>query len=94
MYVRLKRKNQTIFLHVEPNNTFLQIKQRIGEIVSLDPVNIQLIASDKKRDLVDVATLSDQEIRNDDVIYMCFIKESGGGFEEVQADTLSSFNEE
>jgi hypothetical protein len=49
MYIRLKRKNQTIFLHVEPSNTFLQIKQRIGENLNMEPSNIMLLASDKVR---------------------------------------------
>ncbi len=48
MYVRLKRKNQTIFLHVEPSNSFGQIKSRIAEIVGMsDPTKIMLLANDK-----------------------------------------------
>ena len=48
LYIRLKRKNQTIFLHVEQSNTFLQIKTRLAEILSIsDPNNIMLLASDK-----------------------------------------------
>ena len=48
MYVRLKRKNQTIFLHVEPSNSFGQIKSRIAEIVGIsDPTKIMLLANDK-----------------------------------------------
>ena len=48
MYIRLKRKSQTVFLHVEPSNTFLQLKQRIAEILSIaDPTHIMLVASDK-----------------------------------------------
>ena len=47
MYIRLKRKNQTLFLHVEPSDNFNQIKQRIGEIFELEPSAIMLLASDK-----------------------------------------------
>ena len=47
MYIRLKRKNQTIFLHVEPSNTFAQIKQKISEIFSMDASHIMLFANDK-----------------------------------------------
>jgi hypothetical protein len=47
-YIRLKRKNQTIFLHVEPSNNFGQIKQRIAEILSIpDPNKILLLGPDK-----------------------------------------------
>ncbi len=45
----------------------------------------------KKRELLDGATVSDQEVRNDDVVYMVFARETGTGFEELQADTLVSF---
>jgi hypothetical protein len=47
MYIRLKRKNQTIFLHVEPSNSFGQVKSRVGEIIGSDPTKIMLVASDK-----------------------------------------------
>lgn len=51
MYVRLKRRNQTIFLHVEGSYNFGQIKQKVAEILSLpDPSKIMLLASDKVRD--------------------------------------------
>lgn len=47
LYIRLKRKNQTMFLHVEPSYSFLQIKQRIAENYKMEPSNIMLYASDK-----------------------------------------------
>lgn len=47
MYVRLKRRNQTIFLHVDPSNTFLQIKQSVAETLNTDAGHIMLYASDK-----------------------------------------------
>ena len=47
MYIRLKRKNQTVFLHVEPSDNFSQIKQRIGAIFDMTPSAIMLMGSDK-----------------------------------------------
>mmetsp|Transcript_35579 Transcript_35579/g.36274 ORF Transcript_35579/g.36274 Transcript_35579/m.36274 type:complete len:107 (+) Transcript_35579:136-456(+) len=94
MYVRLKRKNQTVFLHVEPSDNFSQIKKRIGEIFNQDPMGIMLMANDKRRELVDLATISDQEIKNDDVMYMVFSKESGSGWEDLQVDSFLPFGEE
>lgn len=79
-----------MFLHVEPHNTFAQLKARIAENFSLDASNILLFHSDKRRELVDMATVSDQEIKNDDIVYMCFPKENGSGFEEVSADSLAA----
>ena len=47
----------------------------------------------QKRELVDLATVSDQEIKNDDVVYMCFPKENGSGFEDPNADILTQMAE-
>ena len=47
MHVRLKRKNQTIFLHVDPAENFYQIKVRVGEIHGMDPEKLQIIGPDK-----------------------------------------------
>eukprot|EP01038_Epipyxis_sp_PR26KG_P016722 gene16722-22876_t len=94
MYIRLKRKNQTIFLHVEPSNTFAQIKQRVSELLTVEPHHVMLIGNDKKRELLDLATISDQEVVNDEVIYFVFAKETGGGWEEVNADTLTPFGDD
>eukprot|EP00604_Paraphysomonas_vestita_P002227 CAMPEP_0174820542 /NCGR_PEP_ID=MMETSP1107-20130205/4448_1 /TAXON_ID=36770 /ORGANISM="Paraphysomonas vestita, Strain GFlagA" /LENGTH=68 /DNA_ID=CAMNT_0016036099 /DNA_START=226 /DNA_END=432 /DNA_ORIENTATION=+ len=56
----------------------------------MDPSNIQLIGADKRRELLDMATVSDQEVKNDDVLYFVFAKESGG-WEELQVDSLTRF---
>lgn len=39
---------------------------------------------------MDLATISDQEVRSDDIVYMVFQKEVGGGWEELQVDMLST----
>ncbi|KAJ1421418.1 hypothetical protein B484DRAFT_364536 [Ochromonadaceae sp. CCMP2298] len=95
MYIRLKRRSQTVFLHVEPSNTFAQVKARIAEIFSIaDPAHVMLVADDKKKELMDLATVSDQEIKTDDVVYMVFQKETGAGWEELQADVFTSFGQD
>lgn len=33
MYVRIKRQKTTIFLHVEPTDTVLELKQKLQELV-------------------------------------------------------------
>ena len=48
----------------------------------------------QKRELLDLATVSDQEVRNDDIIYMTFAKESGGGYEDIQVDMLVPFGDD
>ena len=42
---------------------------------------------------MDLATLSDQEIHNDDIVYMVFTKENGVGWEELQADVFTMFGQ-
>jgi hypothetical protein len=47
LYIRFKRKNQTVFLHVEPSTTFQQVKVRLAENFDMAPENIMLWANDK-----------------------------------------------
>ena len=49
--------------------------------------------SSQKKELVDQATISDQEIKNDEIIYMIFAKE-GGGWEDLQLEALLPFGED
>lgn len=87
MYVRFKRRNQTVFMHTEPSQTFAMLKARIAENFNMEPANIMLFANDKKRELLDLATISDQEIKNDDIIYYVFTKDSGG-WEDINCEQL------
>lgn len=48
----------------------------------------------KKKELVDLATISDQEINNDDIVYMLLTKENGVGWEELQVEVFNNFNSE
>jgi hypothetical protein len=48
-YIRCKRKNQTVFLHVETFTTFQEIKKQLGDNFSVEPEKIMLWASDKVR---------------------------------------------
>ena len=47
MYIRIKRRNQTMFLHVEPSSSFADIKKRIAQNNNMDVTNIMLVANDK-----------------------------------------------
>ena len=60
MYIRVKRKSQTVFLHAEPSDNFGSIKHRLGGLLSMEPSQLQLLGIDRKKELVDLATLSDQ----------------------------------
>ncbi|GAB5029559.1 ubiquitin family protein [Nannochloropsis oceanica] len=87
MYVRIKRKQQTIFLSAEQRETVQDIKTQIGEIVGQNPADIRLYGPDKTRDMSDSASLGQQDIKSDSILYMVFRNPEGGGWEEV--DTIT-----
>ena len=39
--------------------------------------------------MLDLATVSDQEIKNDDIVYFLFLKETGSEREEIQLEALA-----
>lgn len=41
-----------------------------------------------------MATVSDQEVKNDDILYFIFAKEGGGGWEDLQVEAFTNFAEE
>ena len=47
MYVRIKRLNQTYFEEVDPSDSFLSIKERLGVEMNQEPQNIQFWHADK-----------------------------------------------
>eukprot|EP00903_Cladosiphon_okamuranus_P020507 g18825.t1 len=82
MYIRLKRQNTTVFMHCEPADNFASIKAKAGKLMNIEQGQIGLFATrDKARELVDLATIGDQEIANDQVLYV--VKRSGDGYEDV-----------
>jgi len=94
MFVRVKRKSQTVFLHVEPSHTFSTIKETLASINQITSDKIGLFAPDKVRELVDVATIADQEIENDAIIYMVFRKGETDAFEAIDVATYHDDQEE
>ncbi|CAM9880626.1 unnamed protein product [Sphacelaria rigidula] len=82
MYIRLKRENTTVFMHCEPADNFASVKAKAGKLMGIEPGQIGLFATrDKARELVDLATIGDQEISNDQILYV--VKRQGDGYEEV-----------
>jgi hypothetical protein len=45
-FIRLKRKNQTVFLHVETFTTFQEVKKRLGDTFAIESEKIVLWADD------------------------------------------------
>ena len=48
-YVRVKRKNSTVFLHVEPSDHFASLKSKCGDIMGVPASSVQLIHTDRVR---------------------------------------------
>ena len=46
-YLRIKRKNQTMFLHVEPSDSFGVVKKQVAEILEMDSGSILFYAPDR-----------------------------------------------
>lgn len=47
MYIRIKRKNQTMFLHTESSSNFADIKKKIATNFNMDVAHIMLLGNDK-----------------------------------------------
>jgi hypothetical protein len=69
--LRFKRKNETIFLVVEPSDSFRKIKLRLSEILKKGVDEIVLTASNREQILTDAAQVSDfpSLVKDDAVVY-------------------------
>lgn len=76
MYIRVKRKKQTFFVHVEPTDSILEVKQKLQELTEQPPENQQLWSKGGVQ-LEDAKKLADLKIENDDIIALCFAQEDG-----------------
>eukprot|EP00668_Euglena_longa_P015481 GGOE01019566.1.p3 GENE.GGOE01019566.1~~GGOE01019566.1.p3 ORF type:complete len:108 (+),score=44.82 GGOE01019566.1:38-361(+) len=82
-YVRIKRLKQTIFLHVELTDLAVTLKEKISQINGV-PVESQCLMLDKQV-LEDGASLQEQGVHNDTVLFLVYCKEQDPQeFEEVQ----------
>eukprot|EP00891_Asterochloris_glomerata_P003937 jgi/Astpho2/3937/e_gw1.00063.222.1_t len=70
MYVRIKRKKVTVFVHVEPTWTVLEIRQKVQELLQ-QPLESQRLYKDGTL-LEDARKLADLKIENDDVLALTF----------------------
>lgn len=75
MYVRVKRQKTTYFLHVEPTDTVLEVKQKLQELVDMQPESQQLLKEQFVLD--DAKKLNDLKVENDDVLALCFMQPDG-----------------
>ncbi|KAL3692340.1 hypothetical protein R1sor_005991 [Riccia sorocarpa] len=71
MFIRVKRKKTTYFLHCDPSETVLEIKQKL-QALSDNPVDCQrLILLSSQLVLEDSKSLADQKVENDAIVALC-----------------------
>lgn len=92
-YARLKRHNQTIFLQVDPTDSFKVVKGKVANTTMVAPEDIRLIAKDSATILEDDATLGDQQHDTGDVIFWV-MKTDDGGYEDIALQDITQTGEE
>ncbi|DBB07414.1 hypothetical protein WJX82_009855 [Trebouxia sp. C0006] len=80
MYVRIKRSKTTIFLHVEPTDTILEVKQKLQELTQQGPETQRLYLG--RTMLEDARQLAELKVENDDVIALTY-QQGDGSWEDV-----------
>ncbi|KAJ9472066.1 hypothetical protein DIPPA_10419 [Diplonema papillatum] len=87
MYVRVKRKKQTIFLHCEPRQTVLQLKEKVAAITGTPASDQRLQLG--KQNLEDQSSLADCGIYPVDTgteLFLAYriVSDSGDRWEDVE----------
>eukprot|EP01059_Diplonema_ambulator_P014973 TRINITY_DN26014_c0_g1_i1.p1 TRINITY_DN26014_c0_g1~~TRINITY_DN26014_c0_g1_i1.p1 ORF type:complete len:127 (+),score=49.52 TRINITY_DN26014_c0_g1_i1:48-383(+) len=89
MYVRIKRRKQTIFLHCEPSDTVLSLKEKVAAVTGKPVTDQRLLLG--KQNLEDASTLSDSGLTAADtgtelfIVYK-IVTETEERWEEVGMD--------
>ncbi|ELR14939.1 ubiquitin family protein [Acanthamoeba castellanii str. Neff] len=81
IYIRVKRKNQTIFLYADASEKVADLKGKLAKINEKSADELALIFNDAKLD--NDKTVGDYKIENDQVVYLVYKKDGSDEFEEV-----------
>jgi len=94
MYVKLKRKKQTIFLHCEKDETIKNLKEKVMSINKV-PIEDQALYINKEGDepLSDDTKLMDAKIQTDTILYLVY-KDEDGNWESIELFNPEEFEEE
>eukprot|EP00271_Cylindrocystis_brebissonii_P014041 TRINITY_DN3496_c0_g2_i1.p1 TRINITY_DN3496_c0_g2~~TRINITY_DN3496_c0_g2_i1.p1 ORF type:complete len:105 (-),score=22.06 TRINITY_DN3496_c0_g2_i1:953-1267(-) len=93
MYVRVKRHNQTYFVHCEPSESTWDLKQKIEAYSGQPAADLRLVLLKSERVASDVIlddskSLAEQKVENDFVLGLVF-KLDSGEWEAVRIDKPS-----
>ncbi|KAG2385622.1 hypothetical protein C9374_003437 [Naegleria lovaniensis] len=83
MYVRIKQFKTTIFLHCDPIDTVLQLKERINQLLNIPENHQRLYAAVGDDELPNEGTLEDLKIENDAVLYLTRFNEESQTWENI-----------
>lgn len=83
MYVRIKQFKTTIFLHCDPIDTVLQLKERIKQLLNISEEHQRLYAVVGDDELQNDATLEELKIANDAVLYLTRFNEESQTWENI-----------
>lgn len=75
IYIRVKRKKTTVFVHVEPTDTVLEVKQKLQQLID-QPADQQRLFKDSVV-LDESKRLVDLKVENDDVVALAYLQEDG-----------------
>ncbi|KAJ7552497.1 hypothetical protein O6H91_06G058000 [Diphasiastrum complanatum] len=91
MFIRVKRKKTTYFLHCDPSETVLEIKQKLQSLSDnhVDDQRLVLVATQQV--LEDHKTLADQKVENDAVVALTLKIPETGQWEDVSIEKPADY---
>ncbi|KAH9565974.1 hypothetical protein CY35_04G107500 [Sphagnum magellanicum] len=86
MFIRVKRKKTTFFLHCDPSEMVLETKQKLHTLSDFPVDQQRLILLSTKATLDDNRSLADQKVENDAVVALTLKIPETGEWEDVNIE--------
>ncbi|XP_057546663.1 polyubiquitin 9-like [Amaranthus tricolor] len=90
MYIRVKRNKSTYFIHCDPTEKVLEIKQKLQGIIDQPVDDQRLILLETGEVLDDSKTLAEEKVENDAVVALT-LKKDDDEFEDVNIEKPNDF---
>lgn len=85
MFIRVKRKKTTYFIHCDPTETVLEIKQKLESLTDHPVGDQRLILLSTEQVLEDTKTLAQQKVENDAGVALT-LRQDDGEFENINIE--------
>ncbi|EIE22159.1 hypothetical protein COCSUDRAFT_55858 [Coccomyxa subellipsoidea C-169] len=93
VYVKVKRKKSTFFLHIDLTETILEVKAKLQDLIQKDPKEMKLFR--EGAELQDSLTLADSKVENGDTLALTFaLLDEPNSFEEIDITPHDGVGEE